>query len=61
MPSPDSIRLRRELTVLLDKQMDTLARDAFGVVTAAELFDYELRQDRIRGLYAELVQQERAA
>jgi hypothetical protein len=62
MPSSDSkARARTELVDLLGSQLDTLEKETFGVVTEAELCEYEDRRDRIRQLYAELISREAAA
>ena len=62
MPSPDSkTRARAELVDLLESQLNTLEKETFGVVTEAELCEYEDRRDRIRQLYAELIDREAAA
>ena len=62
MTSPDSKkRARAELVDLIESQLTTLEKETFGVVTEAELFEYEVRRDRIRQLYAELVDREPAA
>jgi len=62
MPSPDSKALARtELVDLLESQLNTLEKETFGVVTEAELCEYEDRRDRIRQLYAELIDREAAA
>lgn len=61
MPSPDSqTRARAELLQLIESQLDTLEKETFGVVTEAELCEYEDRSDRIRQLYAELIDREAA-
>ena len=62
MPSPDSkTRARTELVDLLESQLTTLEKETFGVVTEAELCEYENRRDRIRQLYAELINRDAAA
>jgi len=62
MTSPDSkARVRAELVDLLESQLNTLEKETFGVVTEAELCDYEGRRDRIRQLYAELIDRDAAA
>jgi hypothetical protein len=40
-PTPERALARTELIELLESQLDTLARETFGVVTEAELFEYE--------------------
>jgi len=61
MLSPDSqTRVRAELLDLIDSQLNTLEKETFGVVTEAELCEYEDRSDRIRQLYAELIGREAA-
>lgn len=55
MPSLDSqARTRAELLDLIESQLNTLEKETFGVVTEAELCEYEDRSERIRQLYAEL-------
>jgi len=62
MTSPGSkARVRAELVNLIDSQLNTLEKETFGVVSEAELCDYEDRCDRIRQLYAELIDREAAA
>ena len=62
MSSPDSkARARAELADLIETQLNTLEKEAYGVVTEAELREYEDRCERIRQLYAELVDREAAA
>ena len=62
MSSPDSkARARAELSDLIETQLNTLEKEAYGVVTEAELCEYEDRCERIRQLYAELVDREAAA
>ena len=62
MLSPDSTtRARAELADLLESQLNTLEKDTYGCVTEAELREYEDRNDRIRHLYAELIDREAAA
>jgi hypothetical protein len=62
MPSPHSkARARAELVDLIDSQLNTLEKETFGVVTEAELCEYEDRRDRICQLYAELIDREAAA
>jgi hypothetical protein len=59
MQSPESqTRARAELLDLIDSQLNTLEKETFGVVTEAELCEYEDRSDRIRQLYAELIGRE---
>lgn len=59
MLSPDAqTRARAELLDLIDSQLNTLEKETFGVVTEAELCEYEHRCDRIRQLYAELIDRE---
>lgn len=56
MPSPDSkARARAELIDLVDSQLNTLEKETFGVATNAERCEYEERSDRIRQLYAEVI------
>jgi len=47
--------IRSELTLLVNKQMDTMEKETFGCVTSAELNEYEDRLVRICELYSELV------
>ena len=62
MPSPDSkARARAELVDLIESQLDTLEKETLGVVTEAELCEYEGRCNRIRHLYAELMDDREAA
>jgi len=62
MPSPDSnTRARAELVDLIESQLNTLEKKAFGCVAEAELWEYEDRRDRICQLYAELIDREAAA
>jgi len=62
MPSPDSkARARAELVDLIQLQLNTLEKETFGVVTEAELRAYECRCDRIRQLYAEIIDDPEAA
>jgi hypothetical protein len=59
MPSPDSkARARAELVDLLESQLKSLQNQTFGCATEAELREYEDRHERIRRLFAELVDQE---
>ena len=62
MQSPESqTRARAELLDLIDSQLNTLEKETFGVVTEAELCEYEDRHDRICDLYNELLERESAA
>lgn len=62
MPSPDSkTRAHAELVDLIESQLNTLEKETFGVVTEAELWEYDDRRDRIYQLYAELIEREAAA
>ena len=62
MSSPDSkVRARVELADLIETQLNTLEKETYGVVTEAELREYEDRCERIRQLYAELLDREAAA
>jgi hypothetical protein len=54
MSSPDRQHLRDELVQLLDLQLRVLEKQVFGVVTKAELREYERRHERICGLYNQL-------
>ena len=60
MPSPAKARARAELADLINSQLNTLEKETFGVVTEAELCEYEDRRDRIRQLYAELIDRQAA-
>ena len=62
VPSPDSKACARaELVDLIESQLNTLEKETFGVVTEAELCEYEARRDRIRQLYAEVIDDLEAA
>lgn len=62
MPSPDSkARVRAELVDLIESQLNTLERQTFGVVTEAELREYEDRRGQICQLCAEIIDRETAA
>jgi len=62
MPSPDSrSRAHAELVDLIESQLNTLEKETFGVLTEAELCEYEDRRDRVCQLYAELINREAAA
>jgi hypothetical protein len=62
MPSPDSkARARAELIELLESQLNTLEKETFGIVTEVELCQYDERSDRIRQLYAEVIDDREAA
>ena len=63
MPSPthDSQHIRTELTLLLNHQMDILEKETFGGLTEVDILEYADRHERIRELYAELIDQEAAA
>ena len=62
MPSPDpKTRAHAELVDLLESQLNTLEKETFGVVTEAELCEYEDRRVRIGQLYAELIDEKAAA
>ncbi len=62
MTSPGSkARARAELVDLIESQLNTLEKETFGVVTEAELCEYQERCDRISHLYAELIDREAAA
>ena len=62
MPYPDSkARARAELIDLLESQLNTLEKETFGVVTDVELCQYDERSDRIRQLYAEVIEDREAA
>jgi hypothetical protein len=62
MPSPDSkTRARTELIDLIESQVHILEKETYGCVTEAELREYEDRCDRIRQLYAQLIDNQEAA
>ena len=62
MSSLDSkVRARAELIDLLESQLNTLEKETFGVATEVELCEYEERSDRIRQLYAEVIDDQEAA
>ena len=61
MSSPDRQHLRDELVQLLDLQLRVLEKQVFGVVTKAEIREYERRHDRISGLYNQLSKRKAAA
>jgi len=61
MSSPDRQHLRDELVQLLDLQLRVLEKQVFGVVTKAELREYERRRERICGLYNQLSKRKAAA
>jgi hypothetical protein len=62
MPSLDSkTRVRAELLNLIELQVSTLEKETFGVVTDAELCEYQDRCDRIRQLYAQILDNREAA
>jgi len=61
MPSPDSkTRDRAELVSLIESQLNTLEKEAFGCATETELWEYEDRRNRISQLYADLFDREAA-
>jgi hypothetical protein len=57
----DPVRVRRELTQLIQKQIDTVELETFGGATDAERRDYEERRKRIDELYCELQRLKTAA
>jgi len=62
MPSPDSkAHARAELVDLIESQLSTLEKETFGVVTEAELCEYESRRSRICQLYDEIFDRGAAA
>ena len=62
MPFSDSkTRAHAELVQLIESQLNTLEKETFGVITEAELCEYEDRRDRIGQLYAELIDRKAAA
>ena len=61
MSSPDPQHLRDELVQLLDLLLRVLEKQVFGVITKAELREYERRHDRICGLYNQLSRKAAAA
>src|SRR6476620_9203647 len=56
----DFLVLQNQRSQLRRPQLDTLARETFGVVTEAELCEYEDKRDLTRQLYAELIDGEAA-
>ena len=54
METHNQEHLRNELIQLTEKQINTLEKRTFGVVTEAEQSEYEERQERIRDLFIEL-------
>jgi hypothetical protein len=62
MPSSDSkTHARLELLDLIESQVNTLEKETFGIATEEELSEYEKRCDRIRQLYAEVIDDRDAA
>ena len=61
MPSPDSKARARAEVDLIESQLNTLEKETFGVVTEAELCEYEGKCYRIRQLYAEVIDDQEAA
>jgi len=62
MPFPDSkTRACAQLVELIKSQLNTLEKEAFGCTTEVELCEYEGRRDRISQLYAELIDNRKAA
>jgi len=55
MASPIPQRLREELIVLLEEQLNVLEKETFGVATKEEILEYPCRQERIRQLYNQLL------
>lgn len=55
---PQSVR--RELTELIQKQIDTIEKETFGGATDAECREYEERRKRIDELHCELQRLESA-
>jgi len=54
MPSRDLKQLRGELIQLIEKQIDTLAKETCANITEAEFREYDRREQRIDELYAVL-------
>lgn len=52
---PNPKDLRNELILLLQLQMSAVEKQAFGVLTTADILLYERRQDRICELYDEVL------
>jgi hypothetical protein len=50
----DLLRVRRELSELIQKQIDTIEKETFGGATDAERREYEERRKRIDELHREL-------
>jgi hypothetical protein len=50
----DPVRVRQELTELIQKQIDTIEKETFGGATDVERREYEERRKRIDELYDEL-------
>ena len=51
MASPDP---KNELVTLLNEQLCSLEKQAFGVVTEPEMREYEARRERIVELYSQI-------
>ena len=51
-------QLYNELVQLLNHQLGTLEDEVFGVVSEADRYEYECRQDRIRALYGDLLREQ---
>jgi hypothetical protein len=51
MPSRDLKQLRGELIQLIEKQIETLAKEACENITEAEFSEYDRRKKRIDELY----------
>jgi hypothetical protein len=54
-------QLSSELIQLTEKQIGFVEKKTFGIVTEAELNEYERRQERIRDLFTEIHHLRRAA
>jgi hypothetical protein len=50
----DLVRVRHELTQLIQQQIDTIEEECFGGATDVERREYEARRRRIDELYDEL-------
>ena len=61
METRNQEHLRGELIQLTEKQISTLEKRTFGVITEAEQSEYDARQERIRDLFIELHQLDPAA
>jgi hypothetical protein len=57
----DPVRARRELTQLIQKQIDMIEKESFGGATDVERREYEERRKRIDELHRELLRMNTAA